>query len=40
MKKLNYVSPEAMYILLDEEDILTTSTENEFDQEHDAEELL
>ena len=40
MKKLNYVSPEAMYILLDEEDILTSSAENDFDQEHDAEGLL
>lgn len=41
MKKLNYVSPEAMYILLDEEDILTASVpydeeENSNDQEHDA----
>lgn len=40
MKKLNYVSPEAMYILLDEEDIFTSSAENDFDQEHDAEGLL
>jgi hypothetical protein len=39
MKKLDYVSPKAVYILLDEEDILTSSLENEFDQEHDAGEL-
>ena len=41
MKKLNYVSPEAIYILLDEEDILTASLadENADDQEHDAGDL-
>ena len=39
MKKFDYVSPEAIYVLLDEEDILTASYdegENEDDQEHDA----
>lgn len=40
MKKFDYVSPEAIYILLDAEDILTSSAENEFDQEHDAGDLL
>lgn len=40
MKKLNYVSPEAIYILLDEEDILTMSSDNEFDQDHNASDLI
>lgn len=40
MKKLNYVSPKAMYILLNEEDIIRTSAENADDQLHNAENVV
>lgn len=40
MKKLNYVSPKAMYILLNEEDIIRTSAENDDDQLHNANDVV
>ena len=43
MKKFDYVSPEAIYVLLDAEDILTASYdegENDLDHEHDADGLV